>query len=156
MPQPAGLPLILNCGSQPPTATRACNAHPCASSPLPRRQIQFSQGISVLIARLDAVGLIQYADNASNTVCNFFRNAPKREGWNYDMKCRDFCAWSSGQRNAAGSAARASRPPVDAPLGVCLGTPSAATNKAVPSPPPCSRFWEVRFAISPQPYFLDR
>jgi hypothetical protein len=64
----------------------------------PRLQIQFSQGISILVARLDAMGLIQYADNASNTMCNFFRNAPKRDGWNYQMKCRDFCAWNSGKR----------------------------------------------------------
>lgn len=67
---------------------------------VPRLQIQYSQGISLLIARLDALGLIQYADNASNTVCNFFRTtSPKREGWNYDMKCRDFCAWESGKRH---------------------------------------------------------
>jgi hypothetical protein len=117
----------------------------------PRLQIQFSQGISILVARLDAMGLIQYADNASNTMCNFFRNAPKRDGWNYQMKCRDFCAWNSGKRRHQQLPFRQST--------LRLRGHALLQNKQQPCGlllSPVCRFGQVQSAVWAQPFLLGR
>ena len=46
------------------------------------------------------MGLVQYGDNRSNTLCNWFRNrnGPTQNGWDWKMKCNDFCDWNRGKR----------------------------------------------------------
>lgn len=66
------------------------SAAPCfpprSAGPQVKEEVQLAQGISALIARLDVGGLLHYGDNGQNSMCNFFRNAPSKDAWNWHMK----------------------------------------------------------------------
>lgn len=58
-------------------------AGPTASwSPL-KQHLQVYQGISALVARLDFGGRIQYGNGSENSLCNWFKDAPRKDGWNW-------------------------------------------------------------------------
>lgn len=48
-----------------------------------KEQVQVTQGISALVARLDFSGKIQYGNGAENDLCLYFKNSRQQDAWNW-------------------------------------------------------------------------